>query len=359
MKRHIDLQFALESSSDDGNIAKFKAIASESGVMTTHNMVFASGAFRKAIKNLKQDKKHLVMCFNHDLNEIIGGFPTDSISERKGQLSMNGEINLDVQRGGEIFSLIKQEVLTDLSVGIEVDPEKGLSFNDDLNCLEITNVDQLFETSVVWSGANPAAKITALFGTLPFQDFPIAPGNPTWDGRKAVLEIRKFTNSEESPSAAYRKGFMWFDSSKPDNFGSYKLAFVNIIDGKMMVIPKAISDKVGLINGARGGLDIPEADLPALKRNVNRYLVKMGKEKAFSDAKQIHEFTIRDCENFLKSGANLSDTESKQFLSIVKSSRRDAVSKNEDTIERDVLFNLLIHNLLIYNLLTKIRNLKK
>ncbi len=166
MNKSIMLKFKVQEklnfSDDDteeSNIAKFEAIASEAGIMTSHRIIFAPGAFRPAITDLKENKDNLLMLFNHNQDEPIGAFPVNFISESSGKLFVQGNINLDVQRGNELFSLIQQGAITDLSVSVEFNPD-DISFNEDLDVLQIDNVRTLDEISVVSSGANPKAKIT-------------------------------------------------------------------------------------------------------------------------------------------------------------------------------------------------------
>ena len=355
MQKIINLKFQADSMNDDNNIGKFTAIASQSGIMTSHQIVFADNAFADAIKSLKSNKKNLPMLFNHSEDEIIGGFPTSNIKEKDGSLTMLGEINLDVQRGKEVFSLIKQEVITDLSVAVRVDdPEEDLEFNEELDALVIKRVGDLFETSIVFKGANTKAKIVE-FGTVSFQDLPIADNDVAWDKSKALDRVRDFTKSYDGPSSSYKSSFFWFDSDNSDNFGAYKLLFTDIIDGKLKAIPRAISSVVGVLNDTSGGVDIRASDKSAIKRNINRYLSKMGKDKAFSDIKQIDEFSLRDCEIFLTNETTLSKAQSKQFISAIKQSRRDdsgSQKVEQENVERDVL-DMLTHS----NLLLKLRDM--
>ena len=343
MKKYISLSFDFNGVNEEDSIASFDAIASAAGVMTAHEIIFAPNAFKDAILNLKKDKKNLTMLFNHNENEIIGGFPTDMISEKNGQLIMRGEINLQTQRGLEVYALIKQEVLTDLSVGIMIDPEKDISFNEDIDALQIDRVRELSETSIVFSGSNPAAKVTN-FGTVSFQDFPIADDNVEWNKSYAINRIKEFTKSYDSPSVNFKRAFLWLDGNKNSNFYSYKFPFVDVVDGKLKVIPKALFSVIKALN-SNMILNIPKSDVSSIKRNINRYLLKMGKKIEFLENKPINEFTIRDCESFLKSDGSLSDKESKQFLSIMKGSSRDADGA-DNVLERDVLDQLTKSNTL-------------
>lgn len=73
------------------------------------------GAFDNTIKAYKENKRQIRMFFQHDYMSVIGGFPTYK-SDDKG-LYVEGNINLDTQRGKEAYALAKQGVLTDFSIG--------------------------------------------------------------------------------------------------------------------------------------------------------------------------------------------------------------------------------------------------
>lgn len=137
----------------------FLGAASISGV-TANGFVFKKGAFKKVIAFLKKERTHLAMLFNHSREHIIGGFPTSSLKENEqGELLVSGEINMSVEKGKEVSALIKQGVLSDMSVGVGFLPG-DLKNNEDSGVMEIKNVSYLDEISVVDIGANRGAKIT-------------------------------------------------------------------------------------------------------------------------------------------------------------------------------------------------------
>ena len=73
------------------------------------------GAFDNTLKAYKENKRQIRMFFQHDYMSVIGGFPAYN-SDDKG-LYVEGNINLDTQRGKEAYALAKQGVLTDFSIG--------------------------------------------------------------------------------------------------------------------------------------------------------------------------------------------------------------------------------------------------
>jgi HK97 family phage prohead protease len=93
---------------------------------------------------------------NHEHRTLIGGFPLADIKVTNEGLLATGEINLETQLGQETFSLAKQGVLSDFSIGYNVTSEH-IEEGD----LIADSID-LFEASIVEEPANQGAKISSL-----------------------------------------------------------------------------------------------------------------------------------------------------------------------------------------------------
>ena len=115
--------------------------------------------------------------------------------------------------------------------------------------------------------------------STPAMRLPIAPRDTNWDGSAAEARIREYTGSTDEPSSNYRKFFMYFDQANADQFTAYKLPFADIINGKPYVIPAAISAIQGALSGARGGLDIPDADKQRIQDFVTAHQARIEREQ--------------------------------------------------------------------------------
>ena len=73
---------------------------------------------------------------------------------------------------------------------------------------------------------------------------------------------------------------MFFDQANADQFTAYKLPFADIINGKPHVIPAAISAIQGALSGARGGVDIPDADKQRIQDFVTAYQARIEREQS-------------------------------------------------------------------------------
>jgi len=78
--------------------------------------------------------------------------------------------------------------------------------------------------------------------SVPAMNLPLAPADHTWNESAAVGRVREFSKSTDKPSTNFRKFFLAFDQDDADNFGAYKLPFVDIIDGKPMAVKAAIDN---------------------------------------------------------------------------------------------------------------------
>ena len=116
----------------------------------------------------------------------------------------------------------------------------------------------------------------------PMKAFPLAPRRTRWDGDEAEAAIRARTGAEDAPNAAYGDCFFWHDTDAADRYGSYKLLYCDVICGEVMVVPHAIFAVAGVLDGARGGTTIPQADQDEIKMVVGGWYAKMAEE--FGDA---------------------------------------------------------------------------
>ena len=136
---------------------------------------------------------------------------------------------------------------------------------------------KLLEISQVVIPANANAVMKAV---QPSKDLPLADVETAWDSTRAIANIREYCAKEDGTIDfdKYKKYFMWYDESKMDNLTSYKLGFADVIDGEPKAVFRALSAILAVLNGARGGVDIPEADLTKVYNVLKGYYDKFGQE---------------------------------------------------------------------------------
>ncbi|MET0700039.1 MAG: hypothetical protein ABWY93_10265 [Mycobacterium sp.] len=108
-----------------------------------------------------------------------------------------------------------------------------------------------------------------------FQDLPLADRDREWDGAAAEKRVRKWADAEDEPDAKYRDAHVWYDKDKKDNFGAYKLLIADVIDGKLTAVPRGIMAAGAVMQGSRGGVDLPKDDIDRVKSHLAKYYAKM------------------------------------------------------------------------------------
>lgn len=111
-----------------------------------------------------------------------------------------------------------------------------------------------------------------------FRDLPMAGRDRDWDGGAAEKRVRAWAGAEERPNARYRDAHVWYDAEKKDNFTGYKLLVADVVDGRLTVVPRAVMAAGNVMQGGRGGIDLPKDEIPRVKRHLERYYEKMGEQ---------------------------------------------------------------------------------
>jgi hypothetical protein len=109
-----------------------------------------------------------------------------------------------------------------------------------------------------------------------FHDLPLADRDREWDGAAAEKRVRKWAGAEKEPNAKYRDAHVWYDSDAPENFESYKLPIADVIGGRLMAVPRAVMAAGAVMQGSRGGVDVPKQDIDQIKSYLAKYYDKMG-----------------------------------------------------------------------------------
>jgi hypothetical protein len=116
-----------------------------------------------------------------------------------------------------------------------------------------------------------------------FQDLPMADRDRAWDGGAAEKRVRRWAGAEDEPNEKYRDAHVWYDADGKDNFTAYKLLIADVIDDKLKVVPRGVMAAGGIMEGARGGVDLPESDIDRVKSHLAKYYRKMDDEPPWDD----------------------------------------------------------------------------
>jgi hypothetical protein len=108
-----------------------------------------------------------------------------------------------------------------------------------------------------------------------FQDLPMADRDSEWDGAAAEKRVRKWADAEDEPNQKYRDAHVWYDAESRENFTAYKLLIADVINGKLQAVPRGVMAAGNVMQGSRGGVDLPEKDIDRVKSHLAKYYAKM------------------------------------------------------------------------------------
>jgi len=111
-----------------------------------------------------------------------------------------------------------------------------------------------------------------------FQDLPLAARDREWDGAAAEKRVREWAGADEEPNARYRDAHVWYDADAKENFTAYKLPVADVVDGRLVSVPRGVMAAAAVMQGSRGGVDLPERDVARVKGHLARYYSKMDEE---------------------------------------------------------------------------------
>jgi hypothetical protein len=116
-----------------------------------------------------------------------------------------------------------------------------------------------------------------------FQDFNLADADREWDGDAADKRVRKLVGAEDEPNQKYRNAHVWYAADNKENFTAYKLLICDVVKNKLVAVPREVMAAGGIMQGARGGVDIPKSDVDRVKSHLAKYYRKMDRTPPWED----------------------------------------------------------------------------
>jgi uncharacterized protein len=148
MESKLKFKFELKDISESGS---FSGYASTFGNEDLGGDIVASGAFTKTIK----ENPEVPILWQH--SELIG--VNRKMVEDKRGLYVEGELNLDVQRGKEAYSLAKQKAVKGLSIGFDA---IQIDYSRKTDGIRILKEVKLYEYSLTPFPMNERAGISSV-----------------------------------------------------------------------------------------------------------------------------------------------------------------------------------------------------
>lgn len=100
-----------------------------------------------------------------------------------------------------------------------------------------------------------------------------------WDGDEAEDQIFEWAGwpDDEDPDKA-KRGFFAMDDDDGTEKQSYKLPFAVVVDGDLKAVPAGIEAVANVLQGGRGGVDLPDDVISDVRARVEKYYEKRGQE---------------------------------------------------------------------------------
>ena len=236
-----------------------------------------------------QFKLPMPFLYHHDSTQPIGQI-TEAYVTNKG-IKVRGYVDkvdgpptlkerLDVARVEMQKGLIRG-----LSIGWipKGDLGDGYDFNKD-GGLDV-NTWEWVELSAVTIPMNAEATVTmvkslANKSASGATDLPLSERDRAWDSSAADDRVRKWASSDGSGDkdkvnwAKYASAHFWTDPNNKEAFGGYKLGFADVVGGTLTAIWRGVTASAAVMQGSRGGVDIPDSDRAGVRGKIEAYYNK-------------------------------------------------------------------------------------
>ena len=161
---------------------------------------------------------------------------------------------------GQEYSLIARNLIADhdailLDSTGAATPEQGVGMAVNTNGAKV-EVDRVMIPSTVKSATG----------------LPLADSGRTWDKSSALRRVKAKIGATEAPNATFARYHLWYDSENSENFGAYKLPFVDIVDGTAKAIPAALRNAAARLSQTDGP---STTEKTRIKNIIDGYLNKL------------------------------------------------------------------------------------
>lgn len=193
--KHKYKEFALiKSSEDTGKISGY--FSTYDRIPDSYGDVIAPGAFTETVKKRKESGHPYPLCWNHDLDQIIGSVDPDDIKETEKGPLMTATF-FDTPLAQEKRELVKRGVVYQFSFAYDVLEAGPTEISEGVKAYELKKLD-LFEISIVPIPANQNAVVTDVKSTVATAVVKIVPELD----EKAFNEVLKKTGRRNSKKDA-------------------------------------------------------------------------------------------------------------------------------------------------------------
>lgn len=116
-----------------------------------------------------------------------------------------------------------------------------------------------------------------------FQDLPLADRDREWDGAAAERRVRAWAGVDDEPNEKYRDAHVWYDADAKQNLTAYKLLIADVVDGRLVAVPRGVFAAAAVMQGSRGGVDLPDRDRGRVRSHLAKYYAKLDETPPWDD----------------------------------------------------------------------------
>ncbi len=153
---HLYKSFDVKADEDNGTISGY--FSTYDRIPDSYGDVIAPGAFADTIKARVESGHPFPLCWNHDLDQIIGSVDPNEIKDDEHGVHFTGKF-FDTPLAQEKREIVKSGVVYQFSFAYDVKDSASVTLEDGTKANELRKLD-LFEISVVPIPANPRAEMT-------------------------------------------------------------------------------------------------------------------------------------------------------------------------------------------------------
>lgn len=158
---HLTKNFNVKAAEDGGSVSGYFSTFDE--IPDSYGDIVSPGAFKATLARRKESGHPFPICWNHDLNQIIGFVNAEDIEEDDhGPLMKNGHF-LDTPLAQEKRELVKAGVIYQFSFAYDVlKASAPTAEQKKAGIMNVLDEVELFEISIVPIPANPRAEVTEI-----------------------------------------------------------------------------------------------------------------------------------------------------------------------------------------------------
>lgn len=112
-------------------------------------------------------------------------------------------------------------------------------------------------------------------------DLPVADREHEWDGPAAQKRVFDWATGDDGTVDTGKVGmaFLWVDpDADPQTQAAWKLGYADLVDGELRMIPRGVFAVASVLEGGRGGVDIPAEDQDRIRDKVTTLYERLADE---------------------------------------------------------------------------------